>query len=113
MTTVDQTHVSRVDDEMLDVRTSAFTIAYAYTAIFNAILVIFKELIPAVHDGMAALTGHHWITHGLFDLIVFFVLGFFLLRRGHAISGSAAVNYLVWGTVLGGGIIVGFFLILL
>jgi hypothetical protein len=113
MTTVDQSHVSQVDGDMLDVRSGSYAMAYAYTAIFNAILVIFKELIPAVHDFMAAILGHHWITHGVADLIVFFALGIYFTRRGHAISGDTAVNYLIWGTILGGGIIVAFFLFLL
>jgi len=95
----------------LDTRTSSFALSYAVTAIFNAIVVWLKEAIPAVHDGMAAILGHHWITHGVLDLIVFFALGYYLTSRGYRTSGSMAVNYLIWGTILGGVMVVGFFLI--
>jgi len=110
MTTFEQTNVSRADNETLDVKTSSYVLAYAWAAIFNAVLMILKESFPAVHNAMAAL-GHHWITHGVLDLIVFFGLGILFARNGKQISGNAAVNYLVWGTILGGGIIAGFFLL--
>lgn len=108
MTTTDQS-----GGNMLDAKTSSYAAAYAVTAIFNAILVILKEMIPAVHDGMAAILGHHWITHGVLDLIVFVGVGMLLSRRNYQVSGSTAVNYLIWGTILGGGLVAGFFLTLL
>lgn len=105
------TTTSSTTDTGLDARTSSFAAAYAITAIFNAIVVWLKEAIPAVHDGMAAILGHHWIAHGVLDLIVFFALGFYLTSRGYRTSGSTAANFLIWGTILGGIMVVGFFVI--
>ena len=109
MTSAETKLSAGVDDNVLDARISSYTIAYFWAAMFNLVLVIFKESFPAVHDGMAAL-GHHWVTHGVLDLIVFFVIGVILTGSGKQITGSAAVNYLIWGTVVGGG---GIFLFML
>jgi len=106
MKTVKQTH----DNTMLDAKTSGYVKAYAYTAIFNAILVLFKETFPVVHDVMASL-GHHWVTHGVFDLLVFFGLGMFFTAQNQAMEGSKAASYLIWSTIVGGGIIALFNLI--
>ncbi|MFK5997925.1 MAG: hypothetical protein QM492_07430 [Rhodobacterales bacterium] len=106
MKTVKQTHANT----MLDAKTSGYVKAYAYTAIFNAILVLFKESFPIVHDVMASL-GHHWITHGVLDLLVFFGLGMLFAARNETMEGSKAVTYLIWSTIVGGGIIALFNLI--
>lgn len=95
--------------DLLDSKTSAYAISYAITAIFNGILVLLKEMIPGVHDIMAA-AGHHWVTHGVLVLIVFFGVGM-SLSKGRQISSGAAVAYVVWGTIIGGGIIALFNLI--
>lgn len=90
---------------------SGFGISYAITSILNAVLVVLKEGSEAVHDGMAAITGHHWVTHGLLDLIVFLVLGFVLSRRNITMSGNALVTTIVGATVVSGVIIAGYFII--
>lgn len=93
-----------VDNELLNAKTSGYVLAYAYTAIFNAILVLLKENIEPVFKFMASL-GHHWVTHGILDLIVFFGLGIYFTSQNKQLTGSKAVNYLIWSTVIGGGII--------
>jgi hypothetical protein len=92
------------ENNMIDAKTSGYVMAYAYTAIFNAILVLFKESFPVVHDVMASL-GHHWVTHGVLDLLVFFGLGILFTGKGKQMTGSTAVNYLIWSTIIGGGVI--------
>jgi len=108
--TNDTTRSNVAEGDLLDARTSGFVISFATTAIFNALLVLLKENVESVFSFMASL-GHHWVTHGVFDLIVFFGLGFYLAGRGVRISGNAAVNYTIWATLIGGGIIFGFNLI--
>jgi len=108
MTTTDQS-----GGNMLDVKTSSYAAAYGVAAIFNAILVLLKENIPAVHDIMVAVFWHHWIAHGVLDLIVFFLVGILMARRNYQISGATAGDYLIWGTILGRGIIARFNLIML
>ncbi len=97
-------------DDLLDPKISSYVLAYAITAIFNGLLVVLKESVEAVVNLMAAL-GHHWVTQGALDLIVFFGLAFYFTAAGKQISGTAAVNYTIWSTIIGGGIIAGFFLI--
>ena len=62
---------------------------------------------------MVLLTGHHWITHGLGDVIVFVVLGFVFLRFGTAqrLSEMALVTTLALAVVVAGLGLVGWFVI--
>jgi hypothetical protein len=61
---------------------------------------------------MAALTGHHWWTHGLFDVIVFGALGWFLMSRA---GGDRLTNRLIAGvavaSVVAGIGLVGWFVL--
>ena len=68
------------------------------------LLVIFKENVAGVEDFMKGLTGHHWITHGLFNLIVFLVLGLILARTAAAATMpvNRLIGYVAWSTVLSG-----------
>lgn len=61
---------------------AAFGLSAAITVIFNVVLAFFKDSYPALNAFMAMLTGHHWRTHGLADLIVFLVLGWAFMARG-------------------------------
>jgi len=88
---------------------TGFGLAYAIAAIFNSLLMIAKESSEAVHDGLAAVFGHHWVGHGILDLIVFLVLGFVLSRGDRNMTANGLVTAVVGGTVIGGLIIVGFF----
>jgi hypothetical protein len=60
----------------------AFGTSAAITVLFNTVLAWIKDAFEPLNAFMAALTGHHWWTHGLFDLAVFFALGWFLMSRG-------------------------------
>ena len=58
---------------------ASFGISLALTSLFNAALVVVKELNEAtVLEAMKRATGHHWITHGVLDIVLFLVLGFAL-----------------------------------
>jgi len=107
---MDITQSTHENSDSAGVTATAFGLSYAVACLFNAVVVILKETIPAVHDGMAALAGHHWVAHGLLDLIVFVVLGFVFARTSLAhMSAKALITNVVGATVLGGLIIVGFF----
>ena len=100
------------DSEMLDARTTGYGMAFAITALFNTFLLVFKENVPGVQDLMTAVTGHHWISHGLLDLIVFVGLGIYLSRGGRQMTGSALTNWISGGVVIGGGLLGAYFLII-
>ncbi len=98
-------------DEVVSATVAGFAYSYALTALLSALLVLAKEESPAILNVMKALTGHHWITHGVFDVLVFLVLGRFLSRT--ALARSATATALIWAivgsTVLSGAIILGFY----
>jgi hypothetical protein len=90
---------------------TAFGVSYAITSIFSALLVVLKEASVSVHDGLAAITGHHWVSHGVLDLIVFVVLGFVLSRTSAAqMSAKSLIAVVVGATVVSGLIIAGYFI---
>ena len=60
--------------------TIGFGISYAITSVFSALLVVLKESSETVYNLLAAMTGHHWVTHGVLDIVVFLVLGFVFSR---------------------------------
>ena len=52
----------------LDGVAAAFGMAAIVTILFNTLLAWIKDAFDPLNDVMALLTGHHWITHGLFDV---------------------------------------------
>ena len=88
-----------------------YGISYSITSIFSALLVVLKESNESVHGLLVALSGHHWVTHGILNLILFVVLGIVLSRREIDISGDTLTKLVVGSTVIGGLIIALFFLL--
>ena len=89
---------------------SGFAISYAISSILSALLVVPKESNDAVHSGLVAFTGHHWVSYGLLKMIVFLALCFVLSRRGINMTGNALITTIVGATVLSGLIIAGYFI---
>ncbi len=65
----------------LDKFTVGFGISAAITIFFNTLLMITKEKILSVHNFMVTLSGHHWTSHGLIDVMVFILLGLFFSKK--------------------------------
>jgi hypothetical protein len=62
---------------------------------------------------MKQATGHHWATHSLLSLILFFALGLVLARgQGPKMTAASLVKIIVAGVAIGGLIIMGFYLFL-
>jgi hypothetical protein len=91
----------------------AYSLSLAVTCVFSGLLVFLKELNKGVFKFMASVTVHHWVTHGFFDVAVFFLLGFALSRirggQGPAVSDQATINILVGGVVAGLALIIVFY----
>jgi hypothetical protein len=100
-------------ESTLDRVSVAFATSAVVTILFNAALTIVKDASQPLHDFMAKLTGHHWITHGIVVLAVFVILGWVLARSDAVwrLSDTRLVEWLVASTVLGGGAIAIWFLL--
>ncbi len=99
----------------LNAQTRGFCLSVAITSVVSALLMSAKELNPGLKDFMKSLTVHHWVTHGVFNLLFFLALGFLLAKsnngQGPAIDDDKLINVTVGGFVLGCAIVAGFFLI--
>ncbi len=81
--------------------TISFGISLAITSVINALLVVLKEKNQGVMNGMKQMTGHHWITHSAFTVVLFIALGLALAK----LNGARGVQ------MTGGRLILGFYLI--
>ncbi len=68
----------------LDRVTAAYALSAAVTVIFNTLLAWIKDAYDPLNTFMARLSGHHWTTHGIVDVLVFIVLGYIFMSRGTA-----------------------------
>ena len=80
---------------------SAFALAAAIACVFNTALAWAKDAYAPLNSFMASLTGHHWITHGLADCLVFAGLGMVFMRTSPAnkIGPDRLVSVLVWAVL--------------
>jgi lipoprotein signal peptidase len=95
--------------------TRSFGMSFAITSVLSALLVILKESNEeTVLAWMKAATGHHWVTHGIFNLIVFVGLGWALSRldngQGLKITANILVICIVCAVFVSGLIITGFYI---
>jgi lipoprotein signal peptidase len=96
--------------------TKSFGLSFAITSVVSALLVILKE---SNEEGvlalMKAVTGHHWVTHGLINLILFVALGWALSMankgQGVEMSATGLVSYIVGAVIISGVLIAGFYLL--
>jgi hypothetical protein len=81
--------------------TSAFALSAAIACLFNTALAWAKDAYAPLNKFMASLTGHHWITHGLADCIVFVGLGLIFMNTSVAdkIKPERLVSIMIWSVV--------------
>ncbi len=103
-----------MEDNGLGKYTASYGVSLAITCVLSALLVPIKELNKPLFTLMAKATTHHWITHGVFDVIVFVVLGWALAQlnggTGLKTPAKSLINMIVGAVVIGGLIIAGFYL---
>lgn len=90
----------------------ALAVSAGITSVLSALLVILKESNEdTVLAWMKAATGHHWVTQGIIDLVLFVVIGILAARYIDNLEDRSglAIGTLIGGVALGGLIIVGFF----
>src|SRR5512147_2583178 len=91
--------------------TAGYGIAAVMAILFNTLLAWVKDSTPALQNAMKVAFGHHWITHGVVVVLVFFVLGWILSQSAIAQRiGALGLNTALVGAVLLGGLgLVGWF----
>ena len=67
--------------QQLDRYTIGFGFAVTIVILFNTLLTIAKELYHPIHDIMTALSGNHWATQGILNILLFLILGFILSKK--------------------------------
>jgi len=68
---------------------AAFGLSAAITVVFNVLLAFVKDSYPPLNAFMASLTGHHWRTHGLVDVILFILLGLMFMAQNKPADGMS------------------------
>ena len=94
---------------------ASYGLALALASLINSILVVAKETSPWVMAWMKRMTFHHWVTHSVIVMLVFFGSGWLFARanggRGVNVSTHRLINLIIAGIGFGGLIIVGFYAI--
>lgn len=93
--------------------TIGFTLSAAVTIIFNMVLTLVKETNPEVLAFMKSLMGHHWTTHGVAVVLLFFIIGFIFSTADdtHKVNGTTLAILLTASVLIGGLGILGFFVL--
>ena len=80
---------------------TSFALAAAIACLFNTALAWTKDAYAPLNKFMASLLGHHWITHGAADCIVFVGLGVIFMNTSlpQKINPDRVVSILVWSVV--------------
>jgi hypothetical protein len=104
-----------MESSSLSKYTVSFGLSLAVTSVINAVLVTVKEKSQSVMSGMARMTGHHWITHSLFIVLLFATLGFLFANvrgsRGLEMTARRLISTITLGVAAASLIIVGFYLV--
>lgn len=79
---------------------TSFGWSLVVTSLLFAFLVVVKERVLSVRQWLDQATGSDWITHALFTVVVFIVLGFMLLLERNDEFDEDAPRTLSWAVVV-------------
>ncbi len=101
----------RSENQPLDKLSVGFGVSFLIASIFNGLLLIVKETSPSLMAWMKSFSGHHWITHGIFVIGLFILLGLALSETdlNQKIDANKISGMVIAGTLLGGLMVLGFF----
>src|SRR6185436_13492357 len=74
--------LAMAESDQIGIYTASFGVSLGLTSVFNALLVVIKEMNEHTVLAWMKAAGHHWVTHGALDLAVFIILGFALAQFG-------------------------------
>jgi hypothetical protein len=96
----------------VDGAVAAFGLAAAIAILFNTLLAWVKDSYHPLNTLMAQMTGHHWRTHGLLDVLLFMILGFFFMQRKISFDGTRLAMGIAASIIVAGAGLAGWFLFL-
>ncbi|WP_319542106.1 hypothetical protein [uncultured Pseudodesulfovibrio sp.] len=103
-----------MQNDTLGKYTWSFGISVMITSLFSALLVVVKESNQDTVLAWMKSMGHHWVTHGILNIIVFLAIGFALAnldRASEAHNTKKVIVGLVSSLACSAAIIAGFFLL--
>ncbi|HSR73443.1 MAG TPA: hypothetical protein VLL31_01240 [Sulfurovum sp.] len=100
------------NNQKLDSISAAFGFSVVITLLFNTILTWIKEVYKPLNDLMTIIGGHHWITHGLFDVVLFVLLGTMFYRIGFSerFNGTNIMKMILVSSILSMLGLIGWFI---
>jgi putative flippase GtrA len=103
-----------MDTERLSANTTGFGLALAVTSVFSAIMVFIKESNEGVLNFLKSF-GHHWVTHGVLNIVLFVVLGLVFARmnggKGPDLTPAGLTKTVAYTVIVCALAIAGFYLI--
>lgn len=83
---------------------AGFAFAVSITVLFSTALAWVKDAYKPLNLFMNGIAWHNWITHGLVDLVLFFVLGIIFSKTSWAsrIAPNRLITFLVASVIVAG-----------
>jgi hypothetical protein len=103
-----------INEPKLDRAAAAFGLAAAVAVVFNTLLAWVKDSYEPLNAFMKSLSGHHWTTHGIADVVLFLALGmlFMSMGVGAQMSPRRVITTLAVSVVIAGlGLVAWFILV--
>ena len=91
--------------QQLDNKTASFGLSASIIILLSSIIVILKESSHGFHEALASITGNHWASQGVVDIVLFFALGFTFSK----LNLKANTSIIVASVILSTALIVGYF----
>jgi hypothetical protein len=101
----------RSENKALNKLSIGFGVLFLIASILNGMLIVAKGNYAPLKNWIKFLSGHHWITRGIFVLVLFVALKYIFskVHLGQKIDVDKTSGLVSAKTVLGALIIVGFF----
>jgi len=87
-------------------------VASLFSVAFVTVITIWAERSKPLKDWLAGVSGHHWVTKGIFSLAIYIVAGIvtdFLVKEIGNNKINKLIMLLIWATILGIFAILGFY----
>jgi len=98
-------------ERALERAATAYGLAAIVTILFNTALAWIKDAYDPLNSFMASLTGHHWRTHGVVDVVMFFALGAIFMHGSGKLQLTDRLTLgIVASVVIAGGGLAAWFL---